>query len=93
MAEKTSSQHSNSGFVHVKRYGSGKLSVFARIDPRFLDTAKVALGRSLRVEVRIDFEALALALRGVGVPEDAVQELLATARVDDAVFLGEKFPT
>jgi len=88
-----SSSPSESHFVHVKRYGCGKLSVFARIDPRFVDTAKVALGRSLRVEVRIDFEALALALRSVGVPEDAVQVLLATARVDDAVFLGERFPT
>jgi hypothetical protein len=84
---------SDSRFVHVKRFGCGKLSVFARIDPRFVDTARVALGRSLRVEVRIDFEALALSLRTVGVPEDAVHELLATARVDDAVFLGEKFPT
>jgi hypothetical protein len=32
-------------------------------------------------------------LRSVGVPEDAVHVLLATARVDDAVFLGERFPT
>ena len=78
--------------ISVKRYAAGKVFGHTEGDPTWVDAARVALGKALVLEPRLDLARFVAALREQGVPEQAILGYVAETSVNDECWLQERFP-
>ncbi len=78
--------------ISVKRYAAGKVFGHTEGHPEHADAVRVALGKALVVEPRIDLERFERVLREQGVPEAAIREYVAETSVNDECWLQERIP-
>ena len=80
------------GKVEHKLYGSGKMSIKAFGDEKYLDAATLGFYRALGTFVVIDAEAFIKTMREAGAPEEVIEEYLASYTIDDNIYMTESSP-